>query len=190
MKKAVENSKQTVWVLTMLTVMVVLSAYYLVSEPLIPTEVVDNNLENTDPAITEMIIDESTGDLGVVDDVEAIEIDSSDLLIGLKMERDRSRSKQFDNLYALLNNSLSEEAITGIQDKIEYLQTVEESEFVLEKLIMADGYKDVVVFSNDTSVDVIIQTDSLSKTEAVKIIKMVSDRLKVPAVNVHIKTVK
>jgi|GEM_PF-1985211 len=190
MREVVENkSKQTVWVLTMLTVMVVLSVYYLVSDPLIPSNMVDNpveeNLTSENPVAVDINLDEifQTADL-----IDQIGLNSNELFVSLKLERNKSRSKQLDTYYLMLGNDLSEEAIAGIHGKIEQLEAVEESEFVLEKLLVAEGYADAVVLTNDDKVDVILQAKSLSNSEAVKVIKMVSDRLNVPAVNVHIKT--
>jgi len=186
MKKTVEKSKQTVWLLSMLTVMVVLSVYYLVSDPLIPTNI-NEEVQNEDNTDIEVVTEETSD---VQDLTDEIGINQNDLFIGLKMERNNERSKQIDQYYTMMNADLSEEAIAKIQAKIENLQTVEESEFILEKLLIADGYQDAVVLTNENSVDVVIQTKHLTNEEAVKIIKMVSERLGVPAVNVHIKTIK
>ena len=187
MKRVVESSKQTVWVLTMLTVMVVLSVYYLVSEPLVNENVMENKEDITaDISTGEVEINDLATEMNLMD---GIGVNTNDLLIGLKMERTNNRAKQIDQLYDMMSSNLSEEAIAAIQGKIERLQTIEESEFVLEKLILADGYNDAVVLTNGNSVDVIIQIETMTKAEAVKIIKMVSERLNIPAVNVHIKTV-
>lgn len=185
MREVESKSKQTVWVLTMLTVMVVLSVYYLVSDPLVPTDMVNQEVNNQEEVVAKVNIEEI---IKAADLTDQIGLNNNDLFIGLKLERNKSRSKQLDNYYLMLSNDLSEEAITGIHDKIETLEATEESEFVLEKLIVAEGYEDAVVLTSEDKVDVIIQAKSISNFEAVKIIKMVSDRLKVPAVNVHIKT--
>lgn len=89
----------------------------------------------------------------------------------------------------MMQTNLSESAISEIYGKIENLQITDESEYILEKLIIADGYNDVVVFTSNGSVDVIIQTEAINNADAVKIIKLVSERLDIPAVNIHIKTV-
>lgn len=188
LKKSVESSKQTVWLLTMLTVMVVLSAYYLVSEPLIPIDMVDQKFED-EVVITELNKMNTEEFTEIIDLTDEIGINNNDLFIGIKMERSKNRSKQLDQLYTMMQSNVSEEAIAEIQDRIEQLQSIEESEFVLEKLIISDGYGDAIVLTNENGVDVIIQTDSLSKAEAVRIIKSVSERLGVPALNVHIKPV-
>lgn len=187
MKKTVEKSKHTVWLLSMLTVMVVLSAYYLVSDPIVPADI--QNMESEENQEADIVIEEATTE-ELPELTDEIGVSNNDLLVGLKMERNNSRSKQIDQYYSMMQSDLSEEAIAELQDKIERLQSVEESEFVLEKLLVADGYEDAVVLSNGQSVDVIIQTDSISKAEAVKIIKLVSERLNIPAVNVHIKPVQ
>jgi len=183
--KEVQKTKQSLWILTMLTVMVVLSAYYLVSDPYVSTDLT-NNVQEIPDITADIITEDVTNNTELVDQIG---INGSDLLIGLKMERSSNRSKQYDQLTAMMQSNVTEETIAEIQDQIEDLQSIEEAEFVLEKLIVADGYQDAVVLSNENNVDVIIQTNSLSNNEAVKIIKMVSDRLEIPAVNVHIRTV-
>lgn len=191
MKKTVEKSKHTVWLLSMLTVMVVLSAYYLVSDPIVPTDIqnMESEMESGENQVADIVIEEATTE-ELPELTDEIGVSNNDLLVGLKMERNNSRSKQIDQYYTMMQSDLSEEAIAELQDKIERLQSVEESEFVLEKLLVADGYEDAVVLSNGESVDVIIQTDSISKAEAVKIIKLVSERLHIPAINVHIKPIQ
>ena len=187
MKKVVERSKQTVWVLTMLTVMVVLSAYYLVSGPIIPVEMAGEEAMDMENQVTADITIENTNDL-----TDMIGTNSNDYFIGLKLDRTNYRSKQIDDWYTMINQQdISAEAIARIQDKIEELQATEEAEFVLESLLIANGYQDAVVMTTDTGVDVIIQSsaEALSKNEVVKIIKMVSEKLNVPAVNVHVKPI-
>lgn len=188
------KSRQTVWLLTMVTVMIVLSAYYLLSEPLFSTDMWSAGIENINKevinednlAIEELDLQEMTNSSDYIPE----EVSSnSDFILGIKMERDNNRSKQIDTYFTMMQTNLSEEAILEINNKIENLQVIEESEYVLEKLISTDGYEDVVVFSNNVSADVIIQTKKLTNENAVKIIKLVSERLVIPAVNVHIKII-
>ncbi|KXG43286.1 SpoIIIAH-like family protein [Tepidibacillus decaturensis] len=187
MKKTVEKSKQTVWVLTMLTVMVVLSAYYLVTDPITPTQMATTK-EITSPEKT--TIDVNTEEVSKATDLtDEIGSNESDYFVSLKMDRNTMRTKQLDDYYMMMKSDLSEEAIANIQDKIDYLQSIEESELVLENLIIAEGYDDAVVLTKENGVDIMIQTNSMKKEDAVKIIKLVSDRLNIPAVNVHIKPV-
>lgn len=183
MKQVQEKSKQTVWILTMLTVMVVLSVYYLVSDPYVSTDLV------TQEDQIDLTADISTEDVTDSDLMDQFSSSNSDFLIGLKMERYQNRSKLFDQYYAMMQSEISEEAILNIQEKIEDLQSIEEAELVLEQLIIADGFEDAVVLTNGNNVDVIVQTEAMTQNQAVKIIKMVSDRLDVPAVNVNIKKV-
>lgn len=206
MKVAKQKSKQSVWLLTMLTVMIVLSAYYLVSEPLVYTDLVNgtnedtsldtNNSENLSIFDIEGVTDDLVIEESSVDEItkyneyiDEITVDSNDAIVALKMEKSDSRSKQIDSYYNMMQTNLSESAISEIYGKIENLQITDESEYILEKLIIADGYNDVVVFTSNGSVDVIIQTEAINNADAVKIIKLVSERLDIPAVNIHIKTV-
>ncbi len=186
MKKVVERSKQTVWILTMLTVMVVLSAYYLVSGPIIPVEMAGEEMDMDNQVTADITIEDgNTADL-----TDTIGANTNDYFIGLKLDRNSYRSKQIDDWYSMINQKdVTAEAVARIQDKIEELQATEEAEFVLESLLVANGYSDAVVMTTDTGVDVIVQAEALTKNEVVKIIKMVSEKLNIPAVNVHVKPV-
>lgn len=207
MKEVKQKSKQSVWLLTMLTVMIVLSAYYLISEPLVYDDLVkDNNIDISDnnneiPIFeNDIFTDDIISDITTTDTsnqeeeeytqyIDQITASSNDAIVALKMEKNDSRSKQIDSYYTMMQTNLSEEAISEIYGKIENLQITDEAEYIIEKLIIADGYTDAVVFTNNGSVDVIVQTEVITNSEAVKIIKLVSERLDIPAVNIHIKTV-
>jgi len=186
MKKKIEKSKQTVWVLTMLTVMVVLSVYYLVSEPMDPTKLATNNVAN-ETTLTDVNTKETTKTPEMTDEIGE---NTSDYFVGLKYEKKNLRSKQLDEYYTMLKSNASAEAMAQIQDKIEKLQSLDEGELVLEKLLLADGYKDAIVIANDEGVDVILQAKSIKDNEAVRIIKLVSEHLNVSATKVHIKPVQ
>lgn len=188
--KQTEKSKQTVWVLTMLTVMLVLSVYYLLSDPIVSTDFANNDITNEAANQIDISADITTEDIASIDLSNQTGTTASDLLTGLRMERDNNRAKQLDQLYMMMENDLSEEAIVGIKNEIEDLETLEEAEFILEKLLVTDGYDDALVLTNKDNVDVIVNVDKLDDTEAVRIIKLVSDRLEIPATNVHIKTIK
>ena len=184
MKRRFQNSKQTVWVLTMLTVMVVLSAYYLVSEPIDPAKLANTDLKES---VNEVVTNEVANDPQMTDEIGE---NTDDYFVGLKYEKRNMRSKQIDEYYTMLKSNASAEAMAQIQDKIERLQSLDEGELVLEKLLIADGYKDAIVLSNDDGVDVVLQAKSIKDEEAVRIIKMVSENLDVPATKVHIKPIE
>ncbi|MFV9510795.1 SpoIIIAH-like family protein [Tepidibacillus sp. LV47] len=186
MKKKIEKSKQTVWVLTMLTVMVVLSVYYLVSEPIDPTRLVNQDVKN-ETTVDKIVTNDATDVSQMTDEIGE---NTSDYFVGLKYEKKNMRSKQLDEYYSMLKSNASADAMAKIQDKIERLQSLEEQELVLEKLLIADGYKDAIVITNDNGVDVILQAKNVKNEEAVRIIKLVSEHLDIPATKVHIKPIE
>ncbi|TCS84030.1 SpoIIIAH-like family protein [Tepidibacillus fermentans] len=186
MKKKIERSKQTVWVLTMLTIMVVLSVYYLVSEPIDPTKFANKDVKQ-ETTSNDVVTNEAANVTQMTDEIGE---NTSDYFVGLKYEKRNMRSKQLDEYYSMLKSNASAEAMAQIQDKIERLQSLDEGELVLEKLLIADGYKDAVVITNDDGVDVILQAKSVKNEEAVRIIKLVSEHLNIPATKVHIKPVE
>ncbi|GGA39737.1 hypothetical protein GCM10007416_10880 [Kroppenstedtia guangzhouensis] len=185
-------NKQTVWLVTMLTLMVVLSAYYIVTGPVEPA--------------TDQTVSEDSGDVQVKtgekddggelkeekgkkakDQTASAETDS-DYFVGYQLQRSSLRSKMTEEYMKVLTDpEASKEALKEAQSKIDELMKVDKSESVMEDLIREEGFRDAVVITNDDHfVDVIVQSDKLSKKQVVKLIGMVKKQLGVPATQVSI----
>jgi stage III sporulation protein AH len=188
----VNMNKQTVWLVTMLTLMVVLSAYYIVTGPVEPA--------------TDQTVSEDSGDVQVKtgekddggelkeekgkkakDQTASAETDS-DYFVGYQLQRSSLRSKMTEEYMKVLTDpEASKEALKEAQSKIDELMKVDKSESVMEDLIREEGFRDAVVITNDDHfVDVIVQSDKLSKKQVVKLIGMVKKQLGVPATQVSI----
>ncbi|QKI81940.1 stage III sporulation protein AH [Kroppenstedtia eburnea] len=185
-------NKQTVWLVTMLTLMVVLSAYYIVTGPV-------------EPAVDQTVLEES-GDIQVetrekddgekkkekkekkAEDQSAAAKTDSDYFVGYQLQRSSLRSKMTEEYMKVLTDpEASKDALKEAQGKIDELMKVDKSESVMEDLIREEGFRDAVVITNDDHfVDVIVQSDKLSRKQVVKLIGMVKKQLGVPATQVSI----
>ncbi|MCF6094450.1 SpoIIIAH-like family protein [Microaerobacter geothermalis] len=176
--------KQTIWLLSMLTLMIVLAAYLLFSTPVNRIQIVDNNQEqNSEEMVT---ITENIPIPEGNQPQSSVLKNSNDYFVSYKLQREILRSQQIEQLKEVLTSDASAEAIAQAKASIDKIQALEDVELQLEELIKAEGYNDAVVISKDDRVTVIIQSDEPERTQIVKIIKLVSDQLKVSGSNVTV----
>lgn len=191
--------KQTVWLLTMLAVMVVLSGYYLVKGPgeaetpaigQEPPSVagVELHTQQTDapPTVEEttgLANELATGELPLLDG------NTSESFQGYKMRREAMLQQQRDEQMAIVvNPDATPQAIAEAQAKHAELSQLEQDTLALEEQLKAQGYKDAVVFINqDRYVNVLVQDHQLEPAEVVNIIAMVKQQMNVPGNQVTVK---
>ncbi|GIO23169.1 SpoIIIAH-like family protein [Oceanobacillus sp. J11TS1] len=164
--------KQTVWLLTMLSLMVVLSVYYIFSANGNDLAFVDNGQD----AATEDAVPATQSEEGVEVENKG-NVDSDELFTTIRMEiqDERSRKKsQLTEVVASANASPTEkdEALKEI-DSLEELSSKEN--ILQDQLIAATEYEDVLVRSDGDKVHVHVKTEELSKTDAANIMQMVRD---------------
>lgn len=167
--------KQTVWLLTMLSLMIVLSAYYLMSDKedfaYIQTEQ-EVNQENGDEA------GEEEGEDVEID--EMAEVESDDVLTMIRMEMDDERSMKKDRLKEIVASSNATTVeINEALDEMDTLDSLSSKERILQETITAnnDNFEDVLVRAESDKVHVDIITEELEKKDAAKIMREVQDEI-------------
>lgn len=196
-----ELKKQTVWLLTMLTVMVVLSAYYLMQGPSeqVPVasdeqeekrqqEIVIETEENTGKSLVEENgeIDVDTGNTEGKATGESEGTDPSDFFIEYKMNRDAQQSKKLDRLQSIIASDESAEMIAEAKNELDALSERYDAQLRVEELIKGLGYEESVVVASENRVDVVVRAETLSKKEAVDVIGLVTEHIGVPGQNVKV----
>ncbi|KMY54727.1 MULTISPECIES: SpoIIIAH-like family protein [Bacillaceae] len=178
--------KQTVWLLTMLSLVVVLSVYYITSpEQLSPetaspveegeltTEVMEKKVDGSQTAVKETknaagdkqtaIITESAGD-------EAFDM--------LRMEMEDDRNKMKEELTAKVASAeLSAEDKNAAYEEMEKLTELATKENLLETLIKSKGYSDALVRADGENVRITVKSNEHSAAAANDIIRLVRDEL-------------
>lgn len=173
-------NKQTVWLVTMLSVMVVLSAYYIVTGPVEPADQVAQTAKEKQGDIKVDIkrVDEpsSSGQKSA----EVLENQSNDFFVGYQLQRSTLRQKMVEEYMQVLTNpEAPEKEVEEANQKIQQLMKIDNQETVLEELIRKEGYQDAVVITNLPHVDVIVQSEKLDKKQVVKLISLVRQHLQV-----------
>ncbi|CUA79842.1 SpoIIIAH-like family protein [Anoxybacillus suryakundensis] len=172
--------KQTVWLLTMFSLVVVLSVYYVTSPQLTEQVAFDqkeeaNNekgLKPTDEAMKEEVVNEQDVT------VEQTNTGSDDLFTALRLEIEDERSKLRQELNAIVaSNNVSAEEKSKAIDQLQQLSNIAEKEAVLETLIKSKGYDDALVRVHENQVHITVKAKEHSKKAANEIIQLVQSEL-------------
>ncbi|WP_245838853.1 SpoIIIAH-like family protein [Marininema halotolerans] len=190
-------NKQTVWLVTMLTLMVVLSAYYIVTGPVEPadkTAMEDKVLDTTKVDVKTKELekgDKEQKTAGKESNSKVKETTTkgeNDYFVGYQLQRNTLRSKLTEEYMKVLTDpQVSKKKANEAEAKINELTKVDKTESVMEDLIRNEGFQDAVVIENaNKMVDVIVQSNKLTNAQVVKLIGMVKQQMDVPATKVSI----
>jgi stage III sporulation protein AH len=179
--------KQTVWLLTMLSLVVVLSVYYVTSpetsgdnlafvEEDKETAAEESKAEGTEGEATSEETIEEAADGTVISSIQ-----SDQLFATLRLELEEQRSKQIEQLENTMGSTeVSAELKSQAFDKLQEIQTASSKERVLETLILAESpeYKDVLVRADGNEVKIIVKSEGKhTPAGANKIMQLVRSEL-------------
>lgn len=158
--------KQTVWLLTMLSLVVVLSVYYITAEP--PKNdvaSVDNeqNAENTDEGTNTTIT----------------QVSKDEVFEEIRLQMIDERSQKLEELQQMAgSNELSAAEKSAAKDEMERIQKMADKEKLVESLIVSNlGYDDALVQVEDDEVLVTVKGMEPTKANANEIIKIVKKEI-------------
>ncbi|MFT8320651.1 MAG: SpoIIIAH-like family protein [Bacillus sp. (in: firmicutes)] len=186
--------KQTVWLLTMLSLVVVLSVYYITSPEQKnefaavddQNKATENVKENANETKTDSKQDAKTE--AEEDGSTVSTIDSDEVFEQMRLDLQDKRSLDEEKLTEVMGSAESTaEEKSDAQDKIEKLRDLADQEKVLETMIKAENYDDVLVRSIDGVVNVTVKADKLSPEAANDIIQLVRKNLEEPGAYVAVK---
>ncbi|KGX90906.1 stage III sporulation protein AH [Pontibacillus halophilus JSM 076056 = DSM 19796] len=173
--------KQTVWLLTMLSLMIVLSVYYITSPNDNELAYIDENSDEEQSAQGDLQTEdgEALQTQGKDGEQQTVisEISSDELFTKIRMEMEDNRSRLKEELNDIVTStevSANEknEAISQIRD----IQELATKESVLEETILAQAeYPDVLVRAEEQMVYVTVKSAELTETQANSIMQMVRD---------------
>ncbi|RPF55662.1 SpoIIIAH-like family protein [Aquisalibacillus elongatus] len=165
--------KQTVWLITMLSLLIVLSVYYMTAPD--DMAVVDQDDEQQDENNGEENGEGGTESEGTNVDVSGMTVD--ELFTTTRLEQDETRSQQIEQWEDVIASAnASSEEKNEAKEQINEILTVSQKEAVLENTIRYDkDYRDVLVQKDEDDVRITVITDELSKTEANELMQMARD---------------
>ncbi|MFD1018705.1 SpoIIIAH-like family protein [Thalassobacillus hwangdonensis] len=164
--------KQTVWLLTMLSLMIVLSVYYMTApEGDEMTFINDDGWELNEDG------EEASTDGDATGDTVISQMSTDEMFVALRMEAENKRDElheMYSSIVASTNSSSKEK--NEALEQMQQLQEMQHKESVLETNIQANAeYEDVLVRAEDEKVHVTVKANELSNQETNAIMKMVYD---------------
>ncbi|KKB37247.1 SpoIIIAH-like family protein [Bacillus thermotolerans] len=176
--------KQTVWLLTMLSLVVVLSVYYITSPEQLSNETASVAEKET---ATEPSGDGTDGQAGVDSEESAAEEKEAEVVTEaagdeafdmLRLEIQDDRNKMKEELTAKVASAdLPAEEKNAAYEEMEELTELATKENVLETLIKSKGYSDALVRADGESIRITIKSDEHSAAAANEIIRLAKDEL-------------
>ncbi|WP_188206128.1 SpoIIIAH-like family protein [Alkalibacillus aidingensis] len=171
--------KQTVWLITMLSLLIVLSVYYMTSPggeqvALIPDDDEDPRHEQPD--------EDSEGSPDSTDTTSAVDVEMDDLSAGelfttIRLETEDTRSELKEELSSIVaSDSASTDEKNEAWEQMYALQTTAQKESILEQMIQQEKeFRDVLVRQEDDVVRITVIANELSASDANHLMQMARD---------------
>lgn len=104
-----------------------------------------------------------------------------------KLERDTMYSEMLESYQKILDSSTtSEKQKSAAQEEIDKTNKVKNSIMISENLIKTKGFNDVVIFSNDDSISVVVNKEELEKEDIAQIQSIIAREMGAKIDNIHI----
>ncbi len=101
--------------------------------------------------------------------------DGEEFFVEYRMYRDRMRSREIELLEDRLQDAdATPESRQRAEEKLLEIVEIMENELIIENLLKARGYEEVLLFSNEGLATVILKTDELDREEAVQVSDLVA----------------
>ena len=205
--------RQTIWLVSMLSLMVVLSAYYLFTDNVGEMETTSNTAdqqlaldevvtgEHTDEvelqdgvlekaADTNMLDEISETDDQVLQKVESGVSNSREYFDNLIMNRNDALSKETEQLFNItLDPKQSKEAMVEAENKLQSIEETQAKVSDLEDELMRE-YENVVITEDSGKWKVVVQAETLEKSQVVTIMDMVINNLEIPTSKIAVQLVQ
>ena len=165
--------KQTVWLLTMLSLIIVLSAYYIMTPGTDNVAFVGDQEQSQDEATSNEA--EETNAEG---DVVSSSLSSDEAFAALRLGIQEQRDAAIEDYTAVIASEASADLRNEAHEQRQELMALSQQESVLENVIKSEGYSDAVVYTlENDKVRVIVKADQLSNEEANNIMVLAQEQL-------------
>jgi len=116
---------------------------------------------------------------------------TSTFFIETRLERDKKRSEMISNLNEIINNNNTGQDLRDQAQSMKLgLIASTEKEMMIESMVMAKGYRDVVVYLSDQSINIVVQSEGLNSTDVAKIVDIVRRETEISMDNIIIMNKK
>lgn len=164
----------------------------LVSTSAMQNEVQENEVQENKTIENEIIENNCEGNsVENIDDNIATnnKVEEDNYFVKSKLERENIYSQMLETYQEIYNNSsaTAEQKKEAI-NKITEINNTRNSVMIAENLVQAKGFKDIVIFTNENSISVIIKTENLEADQIAQIQNIISRELNVGVELINIST--
>ncbi|MFD2446013.1 SpoIIIAH-like family protein [Bacillus sp. CGMCC 1.16607] len=163
--------KQTVWLLTMLSLVVVLSVYYITS----PEQKISDlaSVEKKQEKGNEKDVVSSGKELNITSGIASDEVFES-----LRMDQEDARSQRKEELETIIaSTELPKDQINDAVVEMKEINEVADKERMLETLIKTLGYDDALVRADGEDIRITVKAKEKSQKAANDILRLVRDEI-------------
>jgi len=150
------------------------------------TNIGDATLVNSNDIVEENKIIEND----IVENQETIETvatQQDDYFTNSKLERDKMYSQMIETYQKILESStISSEQKTISNQEITNINNTKNAIMIAENLIKTKGFTDCIIFVNDKSISVILQSGQLNQEQIAQVQNIVAREMKAEVENIHI----
>lgn len=187
--------RQTVWLSTMMVLSLMLIGYYTMNNPASPASTTPTNpsstTQTTNPTSgTQATGADTTSSSSAGTSTSATATSGSDWFTNEQTLVDQALSQQIDSLKAVMaNNNSSPDQVATAAKQEGQAESLYTSLQQATQAIIADGYKSAVISPDKSqqTFEVYVETSSLQKDDAIKIMNIVSQQLDVSMLNISVK---
>ncbi|MCR6106422.1 SpoIIIAH-like family protein [Salipaludibacillus agaradhaerens] len=191
--------RQTVWLLTMLSLIIVLSVYYIsmdrVQDP--QTAVTDIEEATNDESMEEELefewVDGDDITFVELDDVEDVlgdaglseQMNTDEMFDTIRLQRQDARGRlneEYTNV--IVSAETDPEIQVEALEKIENLQAMSQQEEMVETIIRSKGYEDALVMTEDNQVNIYVKSNELTTEQVTEINQLAYEHLGIESIRV------
>lgn len=146
-------------------------------------EINSNTISNTNISVASSV---STAQENVVQTNSEIE-STEEYFTSSRLERDTMYSQMLESYQKILDsNTTSEKQKSAAQIEIDKINKAKNAIMISENLIKTKGFKDVIIFSNDDSISVVINKEELEKEDIAQIQSIIAREMGAKIEDIHI----
>ena len=113
--------------------------------------------------------------------------DTSEYFTSSRLERDTMYSQMLESYQKILDSkTTAEKQKSAAQSEIDNINKTKNAIMICENLIKTKGFKDVVIFSNDDSISVVINKEELAKEDIAQIQSIIAREMNADIDDIHI----
>jgi len=151
-------------------------------------EITDNSVDNTENSSEEATENSISNNESKADNTVSTGAESTDdYFVSSRLERSNMYSEMISSYESMIANPNVSETQKGIAtNEIYAINTTKNAIMICENLIKNKGFEDIVIFANNSSINVVVKAENLKAEQVAQIQNIVSRELQAEVQNIHI----